>query len=85
MIAPRVSAWIEERHNFASRGIDAGQVGTLVQVAPATCERQVRLGGPPSVLPRNNVLDPEPEERLVFLMRVAVPAPVVSAFADQIA
>jgi len=53
MVAPRV----EERYDLAGNRIDAGQVGSLTQVAAMAGKRQVVGVVAPAMLPRDDMLD----------------------------
>lgn len=83
MLGPFLPARIEKRHDIVIGGIDSGQIRTLVQVAGPAGEGQVRFDGLPAMLPRDNMLDLEPEERLILLAHVTILAPVDSALANE--
>ena len=59
MLVPVIDPRIEERRHSTGYWVDARQIGTFLQVAVPTCERQILKPGLASVLFGNNVLDME--------------------------
>jgi hypothetical protein len=82
---PRISSWIEEWRQFASRGIDRGKVGPLVSVTAATCEREIRKIVAAAVLPRTNVLDMKSSPGESMLGDVTILTSVLGALPHELA
>lgn len=83
VILPCVLARIEEAGHLTGFGINSGQVRALVQIAVVAGECEVRWIVAAAVLPCDDVLDMEGDERHVRLRETAVLTAVRSPAADQ--
>ncbi len=83
MICPTVAAWMKQRHKLPGLGIEAGDVGSLVEIAEAARQGQVVRLGRATMLTGNDVFDVKTDETGSRLRQSAVFANVTCPAADQ--
>ena len=81
MVNPGITARVEERGHLPGIGVDAGDVGALVQVAMDAGQGEVRRIIGPAVLLRGDVLDVEGRE-IMLLAEQAVFTAIPGASPD---
>ena len=72
MVMPLLLAWVKKQCHRLRLGIDASEIGTLVNIAVDTGEAEVRIVIAAAMLERADVLDVESSERGIFLMGLAI-------------
>jgi hypothetical protein len=83
-LLPAIPAWMEQTHDIARVWIDSGEVGPFVQVTIGAGESEVFDAIATAVLSRHDVLDVEPQFR-VLLRSAAVFAAMSGPLANQLA
>jgi hypothetical protein len=83
MVMPLLLAWMKKQCHRLRLGIDASEIGTLVKIAVDTGEAEVRIVITASMLERAYVLDVKGSERRIFLMGLAILAPMTRALPDK--
>jgi len=63
---------MEQSHDLSRGWIDAGEIGTLVQIAVDASEREILLIIAPPVLAGNDVLDMQSGKRRIVLMKETI-------------
>lgn len=80
---PFVSARMKQRNQLSSLPISAGNVWSFVKITSITTECQVPGNRSSPVLFGDDVIDGETIERVVVLLRTAIPAVTASPIAHQ--
>ncbi len=83
VVTPFVTVWVNKPGNLAGYGIDAGHVRAFAQIILMAGISKIIQEIAATMLPGNDVLNVEGEERIVVLMEPAIFAAPPSAAANQ--